>query len=318
METPISEPGTSLVTGGTGFIGSHLVDALVSYGDRVYVIDNLATSNTEFLNASAELIEIDICDAGIEGLVGNIMPQSVYHLAAQGSVAVSAKEPDLDVNINVNGSINLMEAVRVLDDMPRFIYFSTGGAIYGEVDIAALPASEKMAAQPLSPYGASKLAVENYLRVYGHLYGLDYGIVRPANVYGPRQNPHGEAGVIAIFSQAMLEGREVTIFGDGNDERDYIYITDFIEGLLMLARSSHPGPYNIGTGIGVSVNELHRHIAALAHSEFPANYAPPRAGDIRKIWLDVSAAKNDLSWCAATSLQDGLRKTVDWFRQAIR
>ena len=312
------DPGISLVTGGTSFIGSHLVDALVSSGEQVYVIDNLATSTTDFLNSSAEFVEMDICEASVIDLVCKIRPQSVYHLAAQGSVAVSAKEPVLDVNINVKGSLNLMEAVRNLDAMPRFIYFSTGGAIYGEVDVEALPASENLMTQPLSPYGASKLAVENYLRVYGHLYGLDYGIVRPANVYGPRQNPHGEAGVIAIFSRAMLEGREVTIFGDGNDERDYVYISDLIGGVFAVSNSGNPGPYNIGTGEGVSVNELHRQIAALVPTDVPAKYGPPRAGDIGKICLDVNAAKSDLGWCATTSLENGLRQTVDWFRQAIR
>ncbi len=312
----LAAPGTVLVTGGAGFIGSHLVDALVAQKNRVFVIDNLETASTEYLNDAAEFIETDICDAGLAAVIEKINPSAVYHLAAQGSVAVSAKDPSFDVQVNVNGSINLLEAVRGLNTSPRFIYFSTGGAIYGDVAIDSLPASENMIAEPLSPYGASKLAVENYLRVYGHLYGVDYGIVRPANVYGPRQNPHGEAGVIAIFSQAMLEGREVTIFGDGEDERDYIYISDFIDGVMAIARSGLAGPYNIGMGIGVSVNEIYAHLAKLVPTDAPAKYGPPRAGDIRKIWLDVDAARRDLDWRATTSFEQGLRLTVDWFRQA--
>ena len=306
------------MTGGAGFIGSHLVDALVAQNDKVYVIDSLETATTDYLNPSAEFIELDICDPSIPDLIKDLNPKAIYHLAAQASVSVSAKDPMLDVNVNVNGSLNLLEAARKLDGSPRFIYLSTGGAVYGDVQITSLPASESMTAEPLSPYGASKLAVENYLRVYSHLYRINYGIVRPANVYGPRQNPHGEAGVIAIFSQAMLDGRQVTIFGDGNDERDYIYVADFIDGVQTLADSNLTGPYNIGTGYGISVNQIHHQLAQLVPTDASAEYGPPRAGDIRKIWLDVSAAERDLDWRATTTFEDGLRKTVDWFRQANR
>ena len=309
-------PETVLVTGGAGFIGTHLVDALVDRGESVTVIDNLSTSNTQYLHPHANLINQDICDPDIHDLINDLNPKSIYHLAAQTSVAISAREPLTDVNINVNGTLNLLEPIRHLPHRPRFILFSTGGAIYGDLDPSALPASESIAAKPLSPYGASKLAMENYLRVYGHLYDLNYTIVRPANVYGPRQNPDGEAGVIAIFTQAMLEGRQITIFGHGNDQRDYIYISDFIDGVLTLADSSLPGPYNIGTGYGVSVNEIHHVLSKLIPTAKPAEYGPPRAGDIPKIWLDVTAAKNDLGWQAKTSFQDGIWKTVDWFRQA--
>lgn len=310
--------GTVLVTGGTSFIGSHLVDTLIEQGHTVYVIDDLSTSNLDYLNPDSEFIQLDICDPRLSDIVTKIAPDSIYHLAAQGSVSISAKDPHLDVKINVNGSLNLLESVRQLPHNPRFIYFSTGGAIYGDLDISSLPARESTIAAPFSPYGASKLAVENYLRVYGHLYGVNYGIVRPANVYGPRQNPHGEAGVIAIFTQAMLDGRQVTIFGDGNDERDYIYISDFIEGVLSIANSDLTGPYNIGTGYGVSVNEIHRLLSDIVPTDTLARYGPPRAGDISKIWLDASAADRDLGWRATTSFADGLAKTVESFRQASR
>ena len=309
-------PETVLVTGGAGFIGTHLVDALIDRGEHVTVIDNLSTSNTQYLHPDATLINQDICDPDIHDLINDLNPKSIYHLAAQTSVAISAREPLTDVNINVNGTLNLLEPIRHLPHRPRFILFSTGGAIYGNLDPSALPASESIAAKPLSPYGASKLAMENYLRVYGHLYDLNYTIVRPANVFGPRQNPDGEAGVIAIFTQAMLERRQITIFGHGNDQRDYIYISDFIDGVLTLADSNLPGPYNIGTGYGVSVNEIHHVLSELIPTAKPAEHGPPRAGDIPKIWLDVTAAKNDLGWQAKTSFQDGIWKTVDWFRQA--
>ena len=309
-------PETVLVTGGAGFIGTHLVDALIKRGENVTVIDNLSASNTQYLHPDAILINQDICDPHIQDLIKDLNPKSIYHLAAQTSVAISAREPLTDVNINVNGTLNLLEPIRHLPHRPRFILFSTGGAIYGDLDSSALPARESMEAKPLSPYGASKLAIENYLRVYGHLYNLNYTIVRPANVYGPRQNPHGEAGVIAIFTKAMLEGRQITIFGDGNDQRDYIYIDDFVEGVLALADSDLTDPYNIGTGYGVSVNELHHVLSELIRTAKPAEHGPPRAGDIPKIWLDVTAAKNDLGWQAKTSFQDGISQTVDWFRQA--
>ncbi len=309
-------PDNVLVTGGTGFIGTHLIDALIDRGENVTVIDNLSTSALKYLHPDAEFINQDIRDSNVTQLVKDLNPKTVYHLAAQASVAVSAREPLTDVNINVIGTLNLLEGIRDLPHSPRFIFFSTGGAIYGDLDPSALPASETIDAQPLSPYAVSKLAIENYLRAYGHLYDLNYTIVRPANVYGPRQNPDGEAGVIAIFTQAMLEGRQVTIFGDGNDQRDYIYISDFIDGVLTLANSDLPGPYNIGTGLGVSVNEIHQILSEFIDKAKPAKYGPPRPGDIPKIWLDISSAKKDFGWQANTSFQDGISKTVEWFRQA--
>ena len=308
-------PDTTVVTGGTGFIGTHLIDALIDRGEKVTVIDNLSTSNTKYLHTDAKLITQDICDPEVTHIIKELNPKAVYHLAAQASVAVSAREPLTDVNINVIGTLNLLEGIRELPHHPRFTYFSTGGAIYGDLDPLALPAHEAIEAKPLSTYGASKLAVENYLRVYGHLYDLNYTIVRPANVYGPRQNPDGEAGVIAIFTQAMLEGRQITIFGDGNDQRDYIYISDFIDGVLTLADSNLPGPYNIGTGYGVSVNQIYNILTEFIHTTTPPQHDPPRAGDIPKIWLDVTSVENDLGWQANTSFQDGISKTVEWFRQ---
>ena len=309
-------PNTVIVTGGAGFIGTHLIDALIDRGENVTVIDNLSTSALKYLHPDAEFVNQDICDPDVTNLVKDLNPKATYHLAAQASVSVSAREPLTDVNINVIGTLNLLEGIRDLPHRPRFIFFSTGGAIYGDLDESALPANENINAQPLSPYAVSKLAIENYLRAYGNLYDLNYTIVRPANVYGPRQNPDGEAGVIAIFTQAMLEGRQVTIFGDGNDQRDYIYIADFIDGVLTLADSNRSGPYNIGSGYGISVNEIHSILTEFIANAKPAQYGPPRPGDIPKIWLDVTSAEKDLDWQAKTSFQEGIGKTVEWFRQS--
>ena len=309
-----TSPGDVLVTGGAGFIGTHLVDRLVATGNRVYVIDTLETGEAANLHPSAELIEADVRDGSLGGIVSRIAPKAVFHLAAQASVAVSARDPGLDAQVNLMGSLNLLQAVLPLPERPRFIFFSTGGGIYGDLEPEELPARESLSARPLSPYGASKRAVETYLRVYGHLHGLHYGIVRPSNVYGPRQDPRGEAGVIAIFTQAMLEDRQVTIFGDGEDVRDYVYVSDVVEGALALYRSGLRGPYNIGTGTAVSVNRLYASLCELIPHHGGVVHGPPRAGDIPRIWLDVALAESDLGWRPETSLQEGLRRTVDWFR----
>ncbi len=314
MARDLSPPGNVLVTGGAGFIGSHLVDRLVETGHRVHVIDSLETGNAANLHPSAELIQADIRDGSLGGIVAEVAPAAVFHLAAQVSVAVSARDPERDAQVNLIGSLNLLQALVALKARPRFIFFSTGGGIYGDLCPEDLPPRESLLAQPLSPYGASKLAVESYLRVYGHLHGIDYGIVRPSNVYGPRQDPHGEAGVIAIFAQAMLAGRQVTIFGDGEDVRDYIYVSDLVEGALAVYRSGRRGPYNLGTGLAVSVNQLHASLCELIPDHGGAVHGPPRPGDIPRIWLDVAAAEKDLGWRAETPLREGMGRTVDWFR----
>ena len=314
MARDLSPPGNVLVTGGAGFIGSHLVDRLVETGHRVHVIDSLETGSAANLHPSAELIQADIRDGSLGGIVAKVSPAAVFHLAAQVSVAVSARDPELDAQVNLIGSLNLLQALAALKARPRFIFFSTGGGIYGDLCPEDLPPRESLRAQPLSPYGASKLAVESYLRVYGHLHGIDYGIVRPSNVYGPRQDPHGEAGVIAIFARAMLAGRQVTIFGDGEDVRDYIYVSDLVEGALAVYRSGRRGPYNLGTGMAVSVNQLHASLCELIPDHGGAVHGPPRPGDIPRIWLDVAAAERDLGWRAETPLREGMGRTVDWFR----
>ncbi len=312
-----SDPNYSpvaLVTGGAGFIGSHLTDLLVGRNRQVHVVDNRSGGPSKHVNPRAYFHNLDVGDSALQDLIAEIEPDVIYHLAAQVSVAVSAKDPLLDANVNVMGTLNVLDAAVSLDPSPKFVYTSTGGAIYGYLDEDELPANETIETRPMSPYGASKLAIENYLPVYEHLHGLRYCIVRPANVYGPRQDPHGEAGVIAIFAKAMLEGRELTIFGDGNDERDYIYVSDFVAAMAMLGEGEGKGPYNIASGEGISVNEIYRSLQKLTGYDRAPTYGPPRLGDIRKIKLDSSRAHKELGWRQTTSFDHGLKKTVEWFR----
>ena len=238
----------------------------------------------------------------------------MFHTAAQISVSVSAQDPKLDAETNILGSINILDAMSALG-VSKIVFVSTGGAMYGEPE--TLPAPETLQARPAAPYGASKLAVENYLPVYKGLRGIDYSIIRPANVYGPRQDPHGEAGVVAIFTRAMLAGEPVSIFGDGTDERDYVYVEDVVDALIRASECPGNGPYNIGSGHGTSVNDIAAKLAALTGYTDEPQRLPPRPGDLRRISLDASLAKKELGWSPTTSLNDGLRQTVDWFRSEM-
>lgn len=316
----------ALVTGGAGFVGSHIVDRLVSEGWRVAVIDDLSSGKSAYVNPQAELHEIDICDEGLGDLVRQISPDTVFHLAAQISVAVSAREPLLDARVNVIGLLNLLEAITSLQgskadaahgerDLPRFVFTSTGGAIYGEPE--RNPVKEEDPARPESPYAAAKLACEGYLGVYRATYGLDYSILRLANIYGPRQDPHGEAGVIAIFARAMLAGNPVKIFGDGEDERDYVYVSDAVDAFMAVSDHGGAGPYNIGSGAGTSVNYLFGELARLTEWQGTPQYVAPRKGDIHKVSLDAGLAHRDLGWTPAVTLGDGLIKTIEYFRNEV-
>ena len=306
---------TALVTGGAGFIGSHLVDALVARGDSVAVIDDLSSGNSGYLNPAAELYEMDIRDDGVGNVTKAVRPDVVFHVAAQISVSVSAREPKFDAETNILGSLNILDAMSAAG-ASKIVFVSTGGAMYGEPE-TLLPAPETLPARPAAPYGVSKLAVENYLPVYKGLRGIDYSIIRPANVYGPRQDPHGEAGVVAIFTRAMLAGQPVRIFGDGTDERDYVFVEDVADALIKASECPGTGPYNIGSGRGTSVNDIAATLAALTGYSGEPERLPPRPGDLRRISLDASLAKKDLGWSPTTSLNDGLRQTVDWFRSEM-
>ena len=302
------------MTGAAGFIGSHLVDLLVADGFNVTGIDDLSSGTLDNLPSGFDLRNMDIRDPEVRAVVAELRPDIVFHLDAQISVSVSAREPQLDADVNIGGAINLLEAIRAVGDKrTKIVYVTSGGTAYGDPDV--VPANELTPVRPLSPYGASKLAVETYLPIYERLCDLSYVIIRLANVDGPRQDPHGEAGVVAIFAKAILAGMPLTIFGDGEDKRDYIFVQDVVDAIVLASGSSNPGPFNVGTGIGTSTNRIFDLVAKHCGHEEPAVHGPARAGDINRITLDSSKAEKELGWKAGTSLDDGLRETAEWFRQ---
>ena len=307
---------TAIVTGAAGFIASHLVDRLISDGYTVTGIDDLSTGRLANLPADFDLRQLDIRDPEVRKIVSEVRPDFVFHLAAQISVSVSAREPVMDAEVNVLGALNLFEGIRAVEGKTtKVLYVTSGGTAYGEPSV--LPADESTPVRPLSPYGASKLAIETYLPVYERLCGLDYSIIRLANIYGPRQDPHGEAGVVAIFARAMLSGKSLTIFGDGNDERDYVYVGDVVDAIVKAAENSRPGPFNVGTGEGTSTNRIFEVVAENCGHTDDAVHGPPRPGDVNRIYLDATRAGKELGWTPKITLEDGLKTTVDWFRQQL-
>ena len=306
----------ALVTGGAGFIGSNLVDALLARGDSVIVVDDLSTGRRSNLDgalaAGAELAELDIRDAArLTELVASAQPEIVFHLAAQIDVRKSLADPAFDASINVGGTANLLDAMRAAET-PRIVFVSTGGAIYGEGTGKDLPLDERAPIEPFSAYGQSKFAAEGYLALYERLYDLTGVSLRLGNVYGPRQDPLGEAGVIAIFCGKLRCGERPTVFGDGTQTRDYIYVGDVVAAALAGAESAATGPINVGSGIETDVLALARQLAEIDGNEnFEPEFAPPRAGEVQRIALDASHAERELSWRATTSVADGLRLTLD-------
>jgi len=300
------------VTGAAGFIGSHLVDRLLAEGHNVTGIDDLSSGDIKNLPRGFDLYEMDVRDPQLKGVVSEINPDLIFHLAAQISVAVSAREPQFDAEVNIGGALNLFEAARAINGKnAKVIYVTSGGTAYG--DPKMIPVSESVVVRPLSPYGASKLAVETYLPIYWNLCGLSYSIIRLANVYGPRQNPHGEAGVVAIFTKAMLADRPLKIFGDGEDQRDYVFVGDVIDAIFKASESERSGPFNVGTGIATSTNQIFAVLANhCGYTKLPVN-APTRPGDISRISLDSSKAAEQLGWISKMPLEEGLKITVEWF-----
>jgi UDP-glucose 4-epimerase len=307
----------ALVTGGAGFIGSHLVDALLERGDEVGVLDDLSTGSREnltaALDAGAQLIEADVTDdASVCGAVEARPPEVIFHLAAQIDVRVSVSDPFFDARVNVGGTINVLDAARQAGTS-RVVFASTGGAIYGEGSERHPPLDESAEVLPDAPYGQSKYAGEGYLALYERLYELSTVSLRLGNVYGPRQDPLGEAGVVAIFTGALLDGRTPRVFGDGRQTRDYVYVGDIVEAMLIAAESQATGTFNVGTGIETSVRELGRMIAAACDRPFEPEMAPPRPGEVQRIAIESSKAEHELGWRAATSLEEGLRRTAEAF-----
>jgi len=305
-----------LVTGGAGFIGSNLVDALLARGDGVTVVDNLSTGRRSNLDAGlaagAELVELDIRDAeALAGVVLEKRPEAIFHLAAQIDVRKSLADPAFDAAVNVGGTANVLEAARVAET-GRVVFVSTGGAIYGEGDGQQLPLAEDAPIAPLSAYGQSKFAAEGYMALYERLYGLSGVALRLGNVYGPRQDPLGEAGVIAIFCGLLRSGDRPTVFGDGTQTRDYIYVGDVVAAALAAAASAASGAINVGTGIETDVLTLAEALGRLGGVEsFEPEFAPPRTGEVQRIAIDPSRAQHELDWRPRVGLGDGLRLTLD-------
>jgi UDP-glucose 4-epimerase len=297
-----------LVTGGAGFIGSHVAEALATRGNDVVVLDDLSSGKRENLPEVVEFVEGDIRDPVVVGdLFARVEPTACYHLAAQIDVRVSVARPDHDAAINVLGTVNVLEAAR--PHGTRIVFSSTGGAIYGECDG---PAPEDAPRLPIAPYGTSKLAAEEYLATYNRLYGTGHVSLRYGNVYGPRQDPHGEAGVVAIFFNALRAGETPKVFGDGRQTRDYVYVGDVARATV--AAAEHDGVYNVGTGRETSVVELLELCQRIAGTSFEPEFAPARPGEIQRAVVDPSRAVDELGWRPEHNLEDGLRETWEFFR----
>ncbi len=306
------DKGKVIVTGGAGFIGSHLVDEYIRAGYQVVILDNLSTGRRTNLNPAAKLYEIDIRSPEVAGIFEQERPDYVNHHAAQVDVRRSVAEPLLDADINIMGSLNLLEAARKYP-VKRFIYVSTGGAVYGEP--VYLPCDEDHPINPICQYGASKHTVEHYLFMYRELYGMPYTVLRYPNVYGPRQDPHGEAGVVAIFTGRMLKGEQIVINGDGGQERDFLYVGDCASANLLVTENGKDGVYNLASGQGTTINQLAGLLKRATAYGIEPVYGPPKAGETRRIYLSADKAGRELGWELGTSLEAGLLKTVAYFRE---
>lgn len=303
-----------LVTGGAGFIGSNTVDALVNVdAGPIAVLDQLSSGKREQVNAKARFYQVNLCDAAaVREVMARERPEVIYHFAAQMDVRRSVADPAFDAAVNLVGFLNLMEAGRQ-HGLRRCVLASTGGAIYGEQE--AFPCDEDHPCRPLSPYGIAKLATEKYLFFYQVQYGIDYLALRYANVYGPRQDPHGEAGVVAIFCRRLLEGQRCTIFGDGQQTRDYTYVGDVVRANLYALTAKAAGlALNIGTGRETSVNALYASLARAAGETRPAHHAPARPGEQLRSVISTRRAAAELGWQPEVELADGLERTLGYFR----
>jgi UDP-glucose 4-epimerase len=298
-----------LVTGGAGFIASHLVDALVARGDDVLVVDDLSTGDRANLNPKARFFELDIRGNAAADLIRSERPGAISHHAAQMSVSRSVKEPVFDADVNVMGSLNI--ALAAIDTGSRLVFASTGGALYGDADV--IPSPEAAPAWPVSPYGISKLSFEHYLFGFHRTRGLSYMALRYANVYGPRQNPHGEAGVIAIFCEGLLGKRPIKIHGAGTDTRDYVHVDDVVHANLLALGSDACDHCNVGTGRQTDTNTIYRLVAERMGKPAEVEHGPARPGDLKASALDGTKISRVLGWKPEVSLEDGVARTVDWF-----
>ncbi|WP_456426061.1 NAD-dependent epimerase/dehydratase family protein [Rhodocaloribacter sp.] len=300
-----------LVTGGAGFIGSHVADAFRAAGHDVHVMDDFSSGREENVPEGAVVHRMDIRSDEAAAVMARERFDVLCHHAAQMDVRRSVADPAFDAQVNILGFLNLMEAGRE-NGLEKVLFSSTGGAIYGEPDYT--PQDELHPLRPLSPYGITKLCTEKYLFYYHEQYGIDYVALRYANVYGPRQNPHGEAGVVAIFTERMLQGRQPFINGDGLQTRDYVYVGDVVRANLAALDYDASGIINVGTGIETNVVELFRALRDLINPEIPEEHAPGKPGEQRRSVLGYDLAKRVLGWSPTVSLEEGLRQTVAWFR----
>ena len=299
----------AIVTGGAGFIGSHVVDALVARGDEVLVLDDLSKGRKENMNEHVRLAVVDVRDKNaVTAAFADGRPEVCFHLAAQADVRVSVDDPVFDFDVNAGGTLQMLEAARAHGT--RVVFASTGGAIYGECEE---PAPEDAPRRPLAPYGASKLAGEEYLAVYNRLHETQHSSLRYGNVYGPRQDPHGEAGVVAIFLGRLARGETPHIFGDGRQQRDYVYVGDVVEATL--AAAGRPGVFNVGTGVATSVLELLQACISVTGGKVEPVFEPPRAGEIQRSVLDPALAERELGFKAQTPLEEGLAATWEFVRK---
>jgi UDP-glucose 4-epimerase len=308
----------SLVTGGAGFIGSHLVDALAARGDEVLVLDDFSSGKREnlagALEAGAGVTELDVADfQAMFDAIGTFQPQSLFHLAAQIDVRRSMADPGFDARLNVVGTVNALEAA-ARSGASKFVFTSTGGAIYGEGAERAdeLPFSETARCEPFSVYGQSKLAAEGYVDLYARTGGLQAATLRLGNVYGPRQDPATEAGVVAIFSESAIDGGRPTVFGTGEQTRDYVHVADVVTALIAAEEGDDPGPLNVGTGVETNVLRLAELVGeAFGRGDFEPQFAPARDGEIERTFLDTTAAAERLGWRAERTIETGLQQTVE-------
>ena len=309
------EGKTALVTGGAGFIGSHLVDRLLALGYRVAIIDNLSSGKLKNLNPAASFHHSDITMPAASEVFQREQPDLVFHLAAQTSVSYSTRDPIKDSEVNVLGTLRMLEAAR-RHGVEKFVYSSTGGALYGDPEVDPCPDDHPVT--PLAPYGMSKHLGELEMEFYHRLYRLNYTALRYGNVYGPRQDPHGEAGVIAIFCQAMLDGKQPEIFGDGNQERDFVYVEDVVAANIRAIDGADNMAVNIGTGQRTSINRIFELLKGITGYRWEPLHSAARLGDVYQISLAWDRAQRELGWTPQVALEDGLRQTAEYFRQALQ
>jgi UDP-glucose 4-epimerase len=310
----------ALVTGGAGFIGSTLVDRLLAEGHAVDVVDDLSSGTLANLaearadrNHQLKVHQVDIRDPAVIEVIGRRQPEVIFHLAAQADVRVSVARPVFDAEVNIIGSLNVLEGARV-GGTRKVVFASSGGTIYGEPVAADLPVKESHPQQPLSPYGVAKRVVTDYLHVYRELHSVEFTSLAMANIYGPRQDPHGEAGVVAIFAGLLRDGKPCTVFGDGKQTRDFVYVDDAVDAFVRAADRGSGLLCNIGTGVETSINELYTAMADAAGVSAPPVYGPPRAGELERNALDPSRAGLHLGWEPWTDLPTGVTEVLRWFQ----